>query len=240
MHERCHWTTRRIGMGAVSHVLALAVFCSLPALSGCQRTKQARGVQPSGFLGDYSKLKPGEKGEALLVYADPEAKFSGYDKVLIEPVTIWGNEESGINDVSEEDLKKLAAALAYELKSALAEDYEVVSEAGPGVMVIRVAITEAKGSKVVLDTVSTIIPLSRAISEGKGLATGTASFVGRAGAEAEILDSLTKRQLLAAVDRRAGGKVLRGTFSKWDDVQQAYKYWAERLKTKLRELRARN
>jgi len=38
---------------------------------GCPATYQARSVKPSGFLGDYSQLRPGKEGEALLVYVRP-------------------------------------------------------------------------------------------------------------------------------------------------------------------------
>jgi hypothetical protein len=39
------------------------------------------------------------------------------------------------------------------------------------------------------------------------------------------------------VDRRAGTKALRGGVSTWADVQNAFDYWSERLRTRLAELR---
>ncbi len=62
-------------------------------------------------------------------------------------------------------------------------------------------------------------------------------LVGRAGVEAEILDGVTGQRLAAAVDRRAGTKTLRGGVSKWSDVQNAFDYWSEKLRTRLTELR---
>ena len=38
------------------------------ALMSCGATKQARSVEPSGFLKDYSGLRPGDEDEALLLY----------------------------------------------------------------------------------------------------------------------------------------------------------------------------
>jgi len=53
--------------------------------TACASTKQARNVEPSGFLGDYSKLQEGGKDEALLVYRNPHANISRFNKIIIEP-----------------------------------------------------------------------------------------------------------------------------------------------------------
>jgi len=100
-----------------------------------------------------------------------------------------------------------------------------------------VAITEAKGSRVVVNTVSKIVPQLRVLITVGGLATETQALVGRAGVEAELLDALTHERLGAAVDRRAGTKALRGGFGTWPDVQRSFDYWSERLRTRLAELR---
>jgi len=55
----------------------------------------ANGTPPtSGFLGDYSQLKPGNAGQAQLVYINPDAKWSDYSKVILEPVELWGDAKS--------------------------------------------------------------------------------------------------------------------------------------------------
>lgn len=69
-------------------------------LVGCGTTDQARKVDTSGFLGDYSQLQPGKSGEALLVYRNPGADFSKYDKVLVDPVAVWRGSGSDLEDVS--------------------------------------------------------------------------------------------------------------------------------------------
>ena len=108
-------------------------------------------------------------------------------------------------------------------------------------MRLRVAITEAKGSKVVLDTISTLMPIGLALSEVKNLATGSHSAVGSAGAECEALDSASNVRLFAAVDARVGRKITGqfDKFSKWHAVTDAFDYWAERLQVRLQELRSK-
>jgi hypothetical protein len=207
-------------------------------ITGCATTQQTRSVEPSGFLGDYSQLKEGVKDRALLYYLDPDAKFSKYNQVMIDPVSMWVTEDSTLKDLPKDELLNLGHYFYMAVRRQLEPDYAIVENPGPNTMRIRLALTEAKGSKVVLDTVSTVIPTTRLISTGKKLATGTHSFVGQATAEVEILDSITNRRLAAAVDSRAGGRTLKGSTDTWDDVNEAADYWAKQLRTRLEELRS--
>ena len=203
-------------------------------LGGCFTTQPVSDVTPSGFLEDYSQLKPGEHGQAALIYRNPNTDFRQYDKFMIDDVAIWYSEEESLRDIPEEDLKQLALLLKVRVIEALKnERFTRVKEPGPGVMRIRAAITDAKKSKPVLDIVTTVVPKSRVVSSVKRLAFGTHSFVGRAGIEGEVLDSQTGEQLGAMVDRRGGGKTLQGSLNSWDDVEQAFKFWADRLAYRL-------
>ena len=126
------------------------------------------------------------------------------------------------------------------LRQQLKKDYSLVSRPGPGVMRLRVALTEAKGSKVVLDTLSTVMPYTLALSVIKRASVGSHTSVGSARVEMEMLDAQTETRLIAAVDERAGKKVT-GKFDKWEkwqDAQDAYDYWSGQLRTRLAELRA--
>ena len=209
------------------------------SVSACATTQQARHVETSGFLEDYSQLQKGKAGEALLVYINPEADFSAYDKVLLDDVTIWRAVDSNLEDVPEEEIEELALGLHEAMVENLKEDYEIVHRAGPGTLRVRVAITEAAKSWVVMDTLTTVIPHTRLISGIQKLATGTHSFVGKASIEGEILDAQSGERLAAAVDRRAGGKSFQGLMSSWDDVKEACQYWAGRLRDRLRAERGK-
>ncbi len=215
-------------MGTI--LISLAVF-----FVGCAPTYQARKVETSGFLGeDYSMLQEGKKGEAQLIYINPDADFAAYDKVMFDPVAVWCSVDSKI---PREELHNLATHLHNKVIAKLGEDYEIVETQGPGVMHISVALTEAKKSKVGLDIVTTIVPQAHLISGVKKLATGTNSFVGEASIEGKFTDSNTGERLAAVMDRRAGGKILKGSTNAWDDVEQSFQYWAERISQRLRELR---
>jgi hypothetical protein len=211
-----------------------ALVAGLP--SGCVSTYQAREAERSGFLGNYSQMRPGKEGEALLVYKNPKANFKAYSKVMVDPVRAYASRESGVANVPKADLQAMVNYLSATLREKLKADYELVNAPGPGVLRVRVAITEAKGAKVALDTFSTLMPIGLALSEVKNIATGSHSAVGAIGVECELLDGLNNTRLFAAVDERVGRKIT-GKFDKFDTWRTAYDafdFWADRLQTRLR------
>ena len=214
---------------------ALLFVFTVLVIGGCASTYQARSVKESGFLDDYSKLKKGTWSQALLVYINPDANemCKKYTKVLLEPATIWVKDKSSLEKVSEEDRQMLVDYLNDSLKEALAKDYEIVDRAGPDVIRVRAALTEAEGSWVVLDTITSIVPMALGVSTLKQLVFGTASFVADASIEVEIEDSITQETLASAVDRRAGGKGWAKKFDKWGKVEKAFDYWSEKIQSRL-------
>ena len=59
--------------------------------------------------------------------------------------------------------------------------------------------------------------------------------MGEASIEAELRDSQTKERLAAMLDHRVGQKALKGVMHDWADVQSAFEYRAEQLRTRLEE-----
>ncbi|NKB80549.1 MAG: DUF3313 family protein [Nitrospirales bacterium] len=229
--KRPSWNLNQWGM-----LFMLGIAC----LTGCSDTHQARDVHLSGFLGDYSLLQPGGDGEALLTYRNPKADFSKYRKVYVDPIMVWRWTESDSSKVSQEDLQRLANELRSKIIWKLNQDYIMVPSLGPEMMRIQVVLTEATQSNVAMDIFSTLMPGGRLVTGTQQLATGTQAFVGRASIEGKITDSQSGEILLAAVDRRAGGRTLDGSMDSWDDVRQAFEHWAVRLSQKLQQLRTEN
>ena len=208
--------------------------------AGCATTYQANKVEPAGFLGDYSMLEEGSGDQALMVYHHPDINnlCGKYDKVLLEPISIWVKDESSIADVSEEDRQHLTNYLYQSVKEALSSDYEFVDEPGVGVMRIRSAITEAEGSMVALDVLTSIHPGTVALSGVKQMTMGSGTFVGETAVEFSIEDSITRSALIKGIDKRAGGKNWSKKFDSWGKVEASYDYWADKLNTRLAECRA--
>ena len=64
---------------------SLSIILVVTFLGACAPSQQARGVKTTGFLGDYSKLQPGGKGDPALIYLNPKTDFRAYDKFFNGP-----------------------------------------------------------------------------------------------------------------------------------------------------------
>lgn len=224
-------------MMTISNLRWVAGAVALMMAGGCASTYQARHAAPAGFLGDYSMLRKGRAGQALLIYVKPGLEYSKYHGLLMDPVRIYVSDaNSKLGRVPREDQQRLVNYLDSKVRTLLAKDYRMVDQPGPNVVRLRLAITEARGANVALDTVSTLVPVGLAVSEAKNLALGSHSAVGAAGIEGEVLDAQTGERLAAFVDRRVGRKVTGrfDKFKKWRTADDAFDLWAETIRERLR------
>ncbi|HRK35605.1 MAG TPA: DUF3313 domain-containing protein [Candidatus Hydrogenedentes bacterium] len=235
-----NWGSIKFGLGSWRNCRGIGVVLAgvllAYGIAGCASTSQARKVETSGFLGDYSALRMGTGEQAQLVYIDPSAKFKKYTKILMDPIVVYAADpDSGLHKIPAEELKSIIDYLDATVREQLMFDYAFVDKPEPDAMRLRIAITEAKGARVLLSAASTVTPAGLALNGIKKGVTGASTGVGEASCEMEILDSVTNRRLAAAVDSRVGGKA--NSFSKWEGVKDAYDFWAQRLRTRLAELR---
>ncbi len=126
--------------------LLLLLFAVLA--NGCGGDPEQPRVTPSGFLGDYSQLAPGRQGQARLIYINPESDFSLYDKIVIDPVTIWDTKRSAPMTSPPPDRRRMAERFEAALRSQLGQEFGLVDAAKPGTLRIRMAITRVEGTQV--------------------------------------------------------------------------------------------
>jgi hypothetical protein len=228
-------TTKKTGFRVAVTIAVLGMVL----LVGCRSTFQSGSAEPSGFLGDYTKMTPGEDGQAQLLYINRQADFQKYDKIMIDPVKCYVASNGSLTTLDKDTRQDLINYLDATIREHLKTDYTIVEKAGPDVMRLRVALTDAKGSKVVLDTISSIVPFGIAIGAVKKVATGSNLSVGRVSAECEVVDSVSNVRLIAAVDERVGRKYTGkfDKFSRWHTAKDAFDYWALRMQVRLTELR---
>jgi hypothetical protein len=211
-------------------------------LTGCNTTKEVSETPKdfSGFLGDYSMLKKGDGHEADYAYFDKSADWAKYTKIYIKPIELWKSDDkdSKLGRLSKEDQQMLVSFFHTALANALEKDFTIVDQAGPDVLVIHGAITEANASHPVLDLVSTVYPAALVLSYGKQLITGTGTGVGAVRIEADFTDGQSGQRVAAVVDERAGTKALRTKFDGyWGDLKLAFDWWATRLNERLELLK---
>jgi hypothetical protein len=171
----------------------------------------------SGFLSDYSKLE--RIDDSALRFVDETA--GDYSRFIIEPVVIAFRQPPDEQDFTDEELSELAAYYEQAVTEALSEDqgYSIVELPGPGVARIRIGITDVK---------ETIGVLNLSIyTKITGLGLGGASF------EGEITDSVTGKQLAAAVRWGTGSRILKAGITHMGDAKIAIKRWAKDLRAQV-------
>src|SRR5207247_9607405 len=77
-----------------------------------------------------SRLSPGTDGQIALRYVNPSAKWTQYTKIMIQPVTFWGDENS---KVSTEDQQRLVNFFYTTLNEELSKQFQVVDQDGADV-----------------------------------------------------------------------------------------------------------
>lgn len=225
-------------------LIAALATCLLLGLTFCKTTRRITKEsynQPSGFLGDYTQMQKGTNGQANLVYFRPGVNWAKYTKIWIKPIELWRSDdpESPMNKVSHENRQKLIDLFHTTLYNTLSSNYTMVEQGGPDVLIMRAAITDFKRSTPVVGQISTIYIPFRVISLGKQTLQGTAIGVGTVTIEAEFLDGGTNERLSAVLDARSGTTAIRSKFkSTFGDIEKSFRWWAERLITRLAEEKA--
>jgi hypothetical protein len=216
--------------------LALAGLALSLALAGCAVTQQAKVSDQAycAFLGNDvcgRLVATNDKQEADLRWVNPNAKWTQYSKVLVDPVTFWGDASTKL---SAADQRTLTTFFFQALSAQLAKKFTVVDQPGPGVMTIQVALEDASAATPGLRSISLIEPHVRALATLKYLATGTFPFVGSAQAEAKITDSVSGEVLAAAVSKRVGGGSPKDAAQwEWGDAENSITYWSQMTTTRL-------
>ncbi len=227
---------RKSTLVSVRSGLAVAGFALTTLAAGCAVTQRARVSDQNycPFLGNSvcSQLTTTtDKKEADLRYINVNAQWTQYNKVLIEPVTFWGGDSTTL---SAADQRTLTNYFYQALEQQLSKKFEVVTQSGPGVMAIQVALIDATTATPALRSISVIEPHVRLLATLKYLATGSFPFVGSAEADAKISDSVTGQVLAAAVSKRIGGGSPKNV-DVWElgDAENAITYWAQMTANRL-------
>lgn len=180
----------------------------------------------AGYLSDYSKLET--VSDSSYRYLDTAA-LKNYNAFIVNPVEVKFQTHSKASvsqskgELTEQDVNDLAnyfhSAIIDAIKDA---GYNIVYKAGPDVARIRVAITDLEKTNIALSAV----PTAR-------VATGAG--VGGAAMEAEMLDSVSGKQIGAIVETKAGSRVPFTGMSTWGGAKSAMDEWAKRFKQRLEE-----
>ena len=144
--------------------------------------------------------------------------------------------EAEKRDIPQEDLDKLAAYFTKAMEDELqAGGYQLVPDGGPGVMVLRFAITnvEPNGGKTNAVVSGSEAVVTHAAAPGAGMLIPRLK-VGRVSIEGEMVDSSGQVEM-AFMTSKSGRRFFSGlkAFQKWGDIDAAFRGWAKNFRRRL-------
>jgi hypothetical protein len=226
-------------MRAIGNIRRMGIGLALLMLAGCATTDVAEVKKGpgSGFLGrDYALLTPGEvaKGQAGLRYFNPQANWHHYGRVMLEPVTFWGDD---VGKVAPADQQALGTYFNGSLAREFGKHFDVVTVPGPGVVRLQVAVVDVEAATPGLRSISLVVPQARVLTAVGSMATGEQVFAGSLQVESRLTDASTGQLLAAAIARGiGGGNVKAAAQVQWGDAQNAMDLFARRAAASLSAL----
>lgn len=198
------------------------------AIAGCA-SKVTQPDEYSGFLSDYSQLKEAKSpsGVEVMRWVDPQLDLSRYTAVYIEPTQFYPKPQA-TTKIPDSTLNGINTYFNQALKRELGKSLPLANGPGPGVMVVRAAITAVSSKTEGLKPYE-FVPVAlvaAAVSTGTGIRDQETTL----GTEAQFLDGASGK-VLAQVVRKGTGKPLSNDSQvmKADDVKGVIDGWASDL-----------
>ena len=183
-------------------------------------------AEESGFLEDYSILgKAGQYGAVRMYVSDSAiTRMANYDKVMIDQPWIYVDPDSQSKGMKPDTMTAIAETLRSAVSDAVSEEeYDVVEEAGEGVIYFRWAITNMYLQKPKRNLLS-FTPVGVVAYAAK---SGLSDFVDKnklvdLRLEAEVLDSVTGELFVAMTIERGTRKDKKAKITEdpasWDEL----------------------
>ncbi|QXQ21521.1 DUF3313 domain-containing protein [Pseudomonas tolaasii] len=208
------------------------------AMAGCAG-KVTQPDEYSGFLSDYSQLREAKSpsGADVMRWVDPGLNLNSYKAVFIEPTQFYPRPQA-TTKIPDSTLNGINAYYSQALQRELAKSLPLANAPGPGVIVVRAAIT-AVSSKTESLKPYEYIPVAlvaAAVSTGTGIRDQETTL----GTEAQFLDGASGK-VLAQVVRKGTGKPLSNDAQvmRADDVKGVIDGWAQDLHQSYMKLKGR-
>ena len=215
----------------------------------------------SGFLSDYGRLAARPDLGGMECWRDPRLEPARYDKVLVARMVVSMKDKPGGGAlVDPSDLKALTDYFHASLEKALKPTMAVVQKEGPGVVAIRVALTQLVPTEVSRSVTGTVIPYAFVAEAGSGVATGrpagSTPYLGETAMEMQFVDGATGAILAECRDTQIGRKYAAdlesgtvgaaktwasgyvGSFQAWTYAQNAFDKWSLQVAQRLAQLRS--
>ena len=148
----------------------------------------AANVARVGFITNYARLAPMPGGGGLLCWRDGGVNWKQYDKVMFERIQVYLRSDSP-RPVDPTDLKMLIDYFHSDLVAAIKPLAQVVDAAAPGVLRVRIALTDLVPTNTMASVAGTAAPYGFVAEIGAGAATGkpagSTPYLGQTGMEVQ-------------------------------------------------------
>jgi hypothetical protein len=190
----------------------------------------------SGFLTDYSLLKPsmgGQVGQFIYVAPDARARFGAINAVFVEQPAFAVAPDSKVSAMSPSDATLIADTFKTLITEQLSPAYIIAVRPDPNVLTLRVALTNVHLQKP-RRPLRSFTPVGMVLHAAKDAMENVMQKVDLTATviQAELLDDNSGQVLLELYDAR-GNAANSKQFTDWKQVEDAMTLDAKRLKCNL-------
>ena len=205
-------------------------------LAGCA-SKVQQPDEYSGFLKDYSRLKEARSpsGAEVMRWVDPTIKVDQYTSVYIEPSQLYPAPKP-TEKIPQSTLSAITAYYDQALKREISKVLPLASAPGPGVIVVRPAITAVSSQTESLAPYE-YIPVAL-VAAAVTTASGIRDQETQLSTEAVFIDG-KNQHVIAQVVRKGTGKPLSNAsqIMKADDVKAVIDGWASDMRQSFQKVK---
>ncbi len=224
--------------------ILFATMAAAIVLPGAALTAGPEKIRPSGFLNNYDEFIPDATRPGVFKYEAQGFDPKNYNKFIFQGLEIWLDENSEYKGINADKLKALSDRLLEAITDEFDPDYPLVRKPGPGVGLVRMALTHVYLQKGKWKWYN-YTPVGAA---AKGVQTGAGKHIRLSSAqfEVEMLDSQTGQRMGALVAVHAGEKLRQKTRkgkknpeTTWKDIEDTLEVFAKRFRQRLDERRGK-
>ncbi|UUC53086.1 DUF3313 domain-containing protein [Pseudomonas citronellolis] len=185
--------------------LAVSVCLASLVLSGCA-SKYVKPEQYSGFLKNYSVLKEEKSpsGAPVMRWIQPGIDVNRFSSVYVEPSQLYPQPQP-TEKIPQSTLQGITSYYDQALQTQFAKALPLANGPGPGVLVVRPAITGVSASTKGLQPYE-VIPIAL-VAAGVSAATGIRDQDTSIATEAAFLDGGTNEVVAEVVRKGAGAEL---------------------------------
>ena len=215
-------------------MLSLGIALGLTATLGAALVSSpARAQSPASvFISDLpGNMQPGAGSPGSLRWLAPGADLGRYGKVMLTPLTLYVSPDSKEKGLDTDAMKSLAEVFRACVIDKLEPAYPVVDKAGPGVLVLRPALTNVVLEKKRRGLLG-FTPVGLLVNAARDEHAAHFSLK-RAALEVELLDGVSGERVAIVIDQAPEKALSSGDSLDWSALEKTLGYYAQNLSKRL-------